>query len=283
MNADGGNTMSKHEAKISRTKVIIMMIIAVVISLCIGIGIGFLISQSKGEAKKTDTSTFLSNTFKKDNTAKKASLTKEEQISIANKALNEYYSVNLDTYNTLKTQSLEESQKTNKPQDTIFKDKLNKLYQNILTKTELASMKSFIDAGDIKTNYYLDFFNADKGAKVQNTSIVEANENMIKAKSQVVNSIEYNTSNKLPSMQDFFDKYKGKGIEQKQYTRLVNLKPSKVIAAQTSDVSLVLEKENGKWLISDYIKAPESAEITEITRKNKVFSLTEFIKTYAAQ
>ena len=283
--------MSKHESKVSKRKYISNMIVAIIISLICGIALGFYLSKFISAQKNIQPPPIVQNPpiieqpnveSPKDAT----NLTKDEQISAVKGVLKSYYDINTSILTKVVSDSASESKTSGKNQEEIFKDKLYKYYENIVAKDYLASMKTFIYGGNLKATYYSDFFRRQEASFVKTVNVTDYKDNTIKA-SVVINTPFKFYDKKIdmiPSSIDFFGLYKGKGITQTQYKKMLTLKPTQIDALKTYNGTITIENITGKWYITAYTWSIASTEITQVSIKEKAgektYTLSDFVKKY---
>lgn len=275
--------MGKHEARVSRRKYYISMTLAVLISLSSGFGTGFYLARYMAQRGVPQPAAVVQPQPQPAPTqVEPKKLTSDEQISAVKNAVKGYYDINTAALNKAINDSKKESTTSGKPQETIFKEKLNTLYQGILAKDLLQIMKSFIDEGDLKGTYYSDFFREQEGSQIKSIEVTDYHNSVITAKVTINDLFEYSNTGTdiIPASAEFFGDLKGKGITSGQYAKMVALKPTKVTALRTNSGTVIIENINNKWYITSFEAPLVSTEIKDMTIKGVKMTLSEFIKKY---
>lgn len=282
--------MAKHEVKISRTKFILSLVLAIAISLGGGVEVGYYLAKYYATKSSSQPAPIVQSTLEVDIESDESEeepkkLSKDEQINAVKGSLKQYYDINSSILSRVVNESLKESQSTGKSQETIFKDKLYKVYEGIALKNFLNTMKDYIYKGNLKATYYSDFYREQDGSQVKSVEVTEYKDNLIKAKAVITNNVEFYSNEKdtLPTASEFFGEYKGKGITQQQYTKMLNLKPSKIKVLETLGGKITLENSKDKWYISDFETPITSTEIKEVTLKGKTIKIEDFIRQYLSK
>lgn len=264
--------MSKHEAQVPRTKYIVNLVFAILISFGIGLVVGYFFSGNGFNITKTSSN----NTIQKLNT-------KELQINKVKELLTSYYDINNSKFIKFKNESIAQSSSTGKTQDEVFKEKLNKAYQEIMGKEKLDIMKKYINDGSLRSDYYTEFFDSQEGSQIKSVQITEVTNSLIKAKVTITNSFDYDKLHIAPNADDFIKSYKGIGIAKDKYVSLIALNPEKINTTETKDGTITIENINNKWYITAFDQAYSSTEIKTVTYKGKTLNLSEFIKQYLSK
>lgn len=283
--------MGKYEAKVTRTSHLTSMITAILISLAVGLGVGYFlglnmpIKFNKQSIKPTDVQIQTQKSSPESKPAVQAVVqdnmpSKDQQTALVKGVLKSFYDINLNTFKELKSESLNESKTQGVSQDSVFKDKLIKAYQEILSKKQFDIMTDFVNKGSLQSDYYIDYFTSQEGSIVSAIENINYTTNTINAEAVVTNPFEYGGNYNIPSSQSFFGEFKGKGMTGKQYAKLLGLKPSKVEVIETKTITLTIENINGKWMITSMNDAIASSEIKSVTIKGKNITFTDLMKKY---
>lgn len=279
--------MSKHDFRITTTKYIISMIVAVIVSLASGIVSGYFIAQHRSQSKiqvedPSKTEGVIQNSTLDtlnisgenldakdkigiDKDTSKLEISKEQQSSISKSALNTFYSIDSKAYAKI----LSESNNNN----SIVKEKLFSTYKGILAENSLNSIKKIIDAGSSNGYYFSDFYNGKRSTSIKNIEVYEYKDGILKVKSTITNTFVFYS---IPNSSDFFGELKGTGINKDQYVSMVMEKPKRIEVLETRKDQFDLKYINGKWYIINDKTEIISTEILKVIFQNTTYSLDEF-------